>query len=376
MASTTNDKRLVAVDREEEKALNKSNTMYNSMIKDSQKYYDQQIQASKDWENTQTKLQQEQTNFAIEKIEQQKDQANKDYVKEQSGAYVDWQKESNRYGANAEEMAASGFVSSGYGESSQVSMWNTYQNRVATARESYNQAVLNYDNAIKDAQLQNNAKLAEIAYQSLQAQLELSLQGLQYKNQLLETQANKQLEIKNIYENKYQNVLNQINKENELAEEIRQYNANLKLQQQKLAEEKRQYNQTLALQTAQLEEEKRQYDTTLAYNKSKSSGSSSGKSSGSNNTGVIKNGNNNNNSNNNNISNVSLKKYKPSFSSYEGAAAYLRQKGVTKGDGGLMTKNEWLRRKNSGSKSAEAQYSSYSAYLSSFVAWRLANPEK
>ena len=220
MASTTNDKRLVAVDREEEKALNKSNTMYNSMIKDSQKYYDQQIQASKDWENTQTKLQQEQTNFAIEKIEQQKDQANKDYVKEQSGAYVDWQKESNRYGANAEEMAASGFVSSGYGESSQVSMWNTYQNRVATARESYNQAVLNYDNAIKDAQLQNNAKLAEIAYQSLQAQLELSLQGLQYKNQLLETQANKQLEIKNIYENKYQNVLNQINKENELAEEI------------------------------------------------------------------------------------------------------------------------------------------------------------
>ena len=31
-------------------------------------------------------------------------------------------------------------------ESSKVSMYNTYQNRVATARDSYNRAVLNYNN--------------------------------------------------------------------------------------------------------------------------------------------------------------------------------------------------------------------------------------
>lgn len=246
MASTKNDKRLTAINKEEEKTLNKSNTMYNSMIKDSQKYYDAQVQASKDYADKQSQLQQEQTDFAIEKIEQEKEQANKDYIREQSGAYTDWQKESNRYGANAEEMAAGGFANSGYSESSQVSMYNTYQNRVATARETYNKAVLNYDNMMKEAMLQNNVVQAEIAYNALKEQLSLSLQGLQYKNQLLETQANKQLEIKNMYHNQYQDVLNQINTENALAEQIRQHNESLALQREQLAEQKRQFNVTQA----------------------------------------------------------------------------------------------------------------------------------
>jgi hypothetical protein len=106
-------------------------------------------------------------------------------------------------------------------------MYNTYQNRVATARDSYNRAVLNYNNAIKDAQLQNNAALAEIAYNALQQQLELSLQGFQYKNQLILDQANKKIEIDNIYYNRYQDVLNQMNTENALKEDIRQFEARL-----------------------------------------------------------------------------------------------------------------------------------------------------
>lgn len=235
MAVNTNDKRLVAVKTEEEQALNKSNTMYNSMIADSQKYYDEQIQASKDYAKEQSRLQQEKTDFAIEKIEQEKEQANKDYIREQSGSYVDWQKESNRYGANAETMASNGFVASGYGESAQVSMYNTYQNRVATARESFNKAILNYNNSITEAQLQNSSNLAEISYKALQDQLQLALEGMQYRNQLLETQANKQLEIKSMYHQKYQDVLSQINTENALAEQIRQFNASL-------AEQKRQFN--------------------------------------------------------------------------------------------------------------------------------------
>ena len=267
MAVNYNDKRLVEVKSEEEKTLNKSNTMYNSMIADSQKYYDSQIDASKEWAETQTKLQQEQTDFAIEKLEQQKEQANKDYLKEQSGSYVDWQKESNRYGANAESMAASGFVSSGYGESAQVSMWNTYQNRVASARESYNKIVLEYDNAMKDARMQNNSKLAEIAYKAQEEQLALALQGFQYKNQLIETQANKQLEIKNMYHQQYQDVLQQINTENALAEQIRQFN-------ESLAEEKRQFNASLSASKSYSSSG----GSSGSYSSSKSSGSSSSSS--------------------------------------------------------------------------------------------------
>ena len=104
-------------------------------------------------------------------------------------------------------------------------MYNTYQNRVAVARQSFELAKQNYDNAITDARLQNNSVLAEIAYNAYQQQLELSLQGFQYKNQLLTESANKKLEINRNYDSKYQDVLNQINEENRLAEEVRQFNA-------------------------------------------------------------------------------------------------------------------------------------------------------
>lgn len=224
------DERFGKVETDKSQALTQLEQTYGGMIGSTDKYFDEQIQASKDWADKQSQIQQENTDFAIEQIEQQKAQANKDYQKEQSGAYVDWRKQSNQYGTEAEKMASAGLANTGFSESSQVSMYNTYQNRVATARESFNNAVLNYNNAIKDAQLQNNAALAEIAFQSLQQQLELSLQGFQYKNQLILEQANKKTELDNIYYKRYQDVLQQINTENALAEDIRQYNETQKWQ--------------------------------------------------------------------------------------------------------------------------------------------------
>lgn len=226
------DKRFKEVESEENSALKKSDAMYDGMISDAGEYYNEQIEASKDWAKTQKKNQQAQTDFAIEQINQQKDQAKKDYTKEQSGAYTDWQKQSGAFGANAEQMASQGLQRSGFSESSQVSMYNTYQARVVAAREAYQRAVLNYDNAIKDARLQNNSALAEIAYQALQTQLELSLQGFQYKNTLVLAKADARNALSQQYEQKYQNVLAQINKENALAEEVRQYNETMKFNQE------------------------------------------------------------------------------------------------------------------------------------------------
>ena len=258
------DKRFTEVEADKKAALNEVDVTYGSMISQSDKYYQQQIDAAQQWADKQSQIQQDNTDFAIEQVEQQKDQAHKDYIKEQSGAYVDWQKQSNQYGANAEQMAAQGMTGSGFSESSQVSMYNTYQNRVATARESYNRAVLNYDNAIKDAQLQNNALLAEIAYTALQTQLELSLEGFQYKNTLIIEQANKKLEVENTYYQRYQDVLNQINTENALAEEVRQYNESLAEEQrqydQSYAENVRQFNETMEFKEKEYEEQIRQFD--------------------------------------------------------------------------------------------------------------------
>lgn len=284
------DQRFTQVETDKNAALSELENTYSGMIGESDKYYQAQIDASKQWADKQSQIQQDNTDFAIEQVEQQKDQAHKDYLKEQSGAYVDWRKQSNEYGAESEKMASAGLANTGFSESSQVSMYNTYQNRVATARDSYNRAVLNYDNAIKDARLQNNAALAEIAYTALQQQLELSLQGFQYKNNLILEQANKKLEVDQMYYNRYQDVLQQINTENAMAEQIRQFNAeynekvrqfNIEIERLKKKDEQEYQMQIkeLELKKQQLAEEKRQFDEQMAYTKSKSSGGGSGGSS-------------------------------------------------------------------------------------------------
>ena len=162
--SVNYDEEIKAVETDKDAALTDVEKTYDGMINQSDSYFQSQIDAVKDYANTQKQNQQEQTDFAIDEINQQKEWAKKDYTKEQSGAYADWQKQSNQYGVNAEQRAASGLTNTGYTESSQVSMYNEYQNRVTAARETYSRAVQNYDNAITEARLQNNSTLAEIAY--------------------------------------------------------------------------------------------------------------------------------------------------------------------------------------------------------------------
>lgn len=266
-----NDDRFKEVESDKKEALSDLEKTYSDMIGNSDKYYQAQIDASKEWADTQSKNQQAQTDFAIEQVEQQKAQAEKDYLKEQSGAYADWQKESNRYGVNAEQMATDGLAHSGYAESSQVSLYNTYQNRVATARESYQKALLNYDNNIKEAKLQNSKLLADIAFEALQKELELSLQGFQYENQLLLDKLAQKNATEDRYYNRWQDVLNQMNTENALQEDLRQFNASHELQKEQLKQQKE-------IADAQLAEEKRQFNAQMAVTTSQISASTTGSS--------------------------------------------------------------------------------------------------
>lgn len=341
MSVDYNDERFQKVEAEEAKAKEEYGKLIDGMVSNSDKYYDALIDNSKEWAETQSQLQQEKTDFAIEKIEQQKDQTKQDYTKEQSGAYVDWQKQSNAYGANAEQQATLGMTNTGYAESSQVQMYTAYQNRVATARESYNRAILNYNNAIHEARLQNNSILAEIAYNALQQQLELSLQGFQYKNELLLRKADKSLEIDQMYYQRYQDVLNQINTENSLAEQVRQFNASLALEREQFQWQKAQASAKKSSSGGSSGSSK--------VSKSSSSGSGSGSSSSVNKSSTV--------------------------STYSEAAKALRDAGATKGDGGLMTESEWKRRKYAGSTSAETSYDSYNEYINSFVNWKKQNPD-
>lgn len=210
MAKIEEDQRLQDIETKRDEALGKIEATYGGMIAESDKFYQDQIDASQAWEEQQKDFQQQQTDMAVDRIEQQKAKAEKDLAKEQSGAYVDWQKQSNKYGVEAERQAEAGLTGSGYSESSQVSMYNAYQNRVSVAREVFAQANLEFDNAIKEATLQGSVAMANIAYQAYQQRLQLALSGFEYKNTLLLEQLSREEAINAEYDSLWQSVYNQL----------------------------------------------------------------------------------------------------------------------------------------------------------------------
>lgn len=234
------DKRFSDVENEKKKALEESNALYQGMIDQSDDFYQGLIDANNKNAEKQAEIQNQQTDFTIEQIEQQREQAEADYLKEQSGAYADWKEQSNPYGVEAEKQAAMGMGGTGYSESSQVRMYTAYQNRVATAREGMARANLNFDNGIKEAKLQNSSILAEIYANAYAKEAEFLLQGFQYKNTLLLEKANKQTELDALYYSKWKDVLNQINTENAQAEQARQFDASLALDREQFEWQKAQ----------------------------------------------------------------------------------------------------------------------------------------
>lgn len=218
-----NDQRLTDVERESVQRKQDVTNNFNQMINERDTYTQQQQQNVENWAQQQTELQQAKTDQTINKINQSKEQGAKDYTREQKGAYTDYMKQSNQYGANAEMLARQGLSNSGYSESSQVSMWNAYQNRYATARESYQKAITDWDNMIKDAEISNNETLANIAQQKLEQSLQLALEGFEYKNNLTIQRDSRIDEIENYYNNKYNQVLEQINREYEYKQQQKQW---------------------------------------------------------------------------------------------------------------------------------------------------------
>lgn len=215
-----NNAKLQEYENEKNSLINQAQTNYNQTSAGAEQKYNELIDSAKDYGQQQAEITQAKTDQAIAEINQQKDKAEKDYIKEQKAGYADYAKQTNAYGTNAEIQASAGLTGSGYSESSKISAYNTYQNRYATARESYNQAVLNYNNQITQAQLQNSALLAEIAYNSLQTQLSLALEGFKYQNELLNNLLSQKMNISSTYNSLWQSQYNTLLNEAQFNEQM------------------------------------------------------------------------------------------------------------------------------------------------------------
>ena len=74
------DERFKQVESQKQEQLNNINNTYNNMVNQSDQFYQNQIDAANKYAETQQKNQQANTDFAIEQINQQKEQAKKDYT--------------------------------------------------------------------------------------------------------------------------------------------------------------------------------------------------------------------------------------------------------------------------------------------------------
>lgn len=240
MAVNYNDERFQQVEDEKQEQLNQYNQTYDNLIAEREDLTNQQQGLVDQWQQTQNENLDKQFQFQQDLINQQKAETEKAYEKEAKSAYTDYQKEVDRYGVSREQQVANGLGNTGYSESSKVSMYNTYQNRLATAKESMDKAYLEFDNAIREAQLTNDVTKAENALTALQQKLQILLEAFNYKDTATQNKLNWQQQINSDYYNRYQNVLNQINYENEQAEAIRQYNEQMKFQQEQLEYQKEQ----------------------------------------------------------------------------------------------------------------------------------------
>lgn len=241
-------KRINNVYNEREKALAENQQTYSGLLDDANSFRQQQNQMLAQQEKTQNEVLDKQLENQTNIINQQKEQAQKQTETQNKQALNSYNAFINPYGYQAESLASTGLNNSGLSETAKLSAYTTYQNRVAQANASLQNAITNYDNSINEAILNNDVQKAQNALTRLQAELQANESYYNTKSSLTQNLLNNKLNINSQYDNQYNNVYNQVLNEQKQAEAIRQYNQNYQMQQQQLAESIRQYNEKMAYQ--------------------------------------------------------------------------------------------------------------------------------
>ena len=238
------DERLTLIEQEKQNALNQSNNAYNQMLQDNQNIFNQQNEYAEAYEKTQNENLDKHLAYQQTLIDQQKETAKQNMETESKKAKNDYTAYVNPYGTQAESFASQGLLNSGVSETAKLGGWNTYQNRLATANKTMQDAFTEYDNAMNEARLNNDVQKAENALAKLQMQLEYSQNYYNNKATISQNQLSNNQNLDSEYYNRYQTEYANIQDEKARAEAIRQWEA-------EMAEQQRQFNESMAYQKEQ-----------------------------------------------------------------------------------------------------------------------------
>ena len=141
---------------------------YNQML-------DQSLQQQNDIVNKQTQMQ-------VDSLGRQKEQIDREATQQNRAIYQDYKKNSNPFGQQAENLAGQGLANSGYAETTQARMYNTYQNNITATLNNARQLKADVDFQINQARQTGDITLAQNALQLFNQRMQLLSQEYDMRN--------------------------------------------------------------------------------------------------------------------------------------------------------------------------------------------------
>ena len=146
----------------------------DSLISGQEKMIDESL-------NKSNQIADQQTALSIQQMEREKETYDKEATKANRGYYTEYRKASNPYGVNAENLASQGLANSGYAETTQANLYNTYQKAVSETLINKSQLKAQVDNQINDALVQRDITKAQNALELYMQKMNLLTQAYEYK---------------------------------------------------------------------------------------------------------------------------------------------------------------------------------------------------
>lgn len=123
-----------------------------------------------------------QTQMNIDEIERNKTEIDEQAKKTNQGLYTEYKKASNPYGVNAEATYARGLGNSGYAETTQTNLYNTYQKNVTNTISNAQKLKSDFDFQISQARQNGDITLAQNALQIYMQKMQLLTQEYELRN--------------------------------------------------------------------------------------------------------------------------------------------------------------------------------------------------
>lgn len=123
-----------------------------------------------------------QTQMNIDALERNKTEIDEQTTKTNQGLYSEYKKASNPYGVNAEQLYSRGLGNTGYAETTQTNLYNTYQKNVTDTVNNAQKLKSDFDFQISQARQNGDITLAQNALEIYKQKMQLLTQEYELKN--------------------------------------------------------------------------------------------------------------------------------------------------------------------------------------------------